>query len=130
MKRLLFALIISMATVVYGQNSLIGNYKLIAIQDKTTNTLDSTRQEHGLTINFETETKFTFNLSINRCMGSYHHDNVNINLKPGGCTEICCDTKLAEEFDKILGEIDRFRINKDDLILENLSRSLYLIKIE
>lgn len=130
MKKLIFALIIFLTSVTYGQNRPSGNFKLIAIQNKTTATLDSTGQEHGLTINFETDTTVTFKLSINSCMGSYHLDKEKINMKPGACTKVYGDTKLAMKFYKALGEIDKFRICKDELVLENFTWTLYLNRIE
>ena len=130
MKRIFFALIVLLTTVTFGQNGPNGKYKLIAIQNRTTNTLDSTKQEHGLTLSFETDTTVAFKLSVNGCWGSYLLNKENINLKPGPCTKVCCDTKLAMEFYKALGEIDKLRINKDELILENFTWTLYLYRIE
>jgi hypothetical protein len=125
MKNLFIPLFILMSAVVYGQNRLEGNYKLIAIQNKTTNAVDSTRQERGLIITFKTDTTLTFRLSINNCWGSYHLGKDRINIKPGACTEICCDSKLADKFYKILGEVDRFEIEEVRLIIENLYWVLY-----
>jgi hypothetical protein len=130
MKRIFFALIISLPTVTYGQNGPKGSYRLMAIQNKASNTLDSTTQEHGLVINFGTDTTFTFTKSVNHCSGTYYFNKEDINLKPRICTFICCDTKLADEFYKFLEVIDKFRVDKDELILENFTWALYLNRIQ
>jgi hypothetical protein len=129
MKILFFALIISFTTMVYGQNKINGSYKLIAIKNKTTNALDSSRQEHALTINFETDTTVTLQLRRNTCLSSYHQNNENINLLLWGCTKVCCDTKIDQEVYEILGKVDRARTDKNELILESLSWALYFIRI-
>ncbi len=130
MKTLLLVLFISFAISAYGQNSPIGNYKLIAIQNKNTNSIDSVSKYQELIINFVSDTTISFKLSSNRCLGNYYIENKKINFKSVGCTKMGGDSELDKKFCDILDKIDKISIIKNDIILENLFWTLYLYKIE
>ena len=127
MKTIFNIFFILLSNLTYGQNGLKGSYKLIAVTNNKLNTTDSTRQERGLTINFQTDTSFTSSLSRNRCWGNYRADKDKIKIQSPACTKMCCDNEYDIKYLNALGEVETFIIQKDTLKLQNSNLTLIFI---
>lgn len=75
--------------------------------------------EKGLTITFQEDGKISYQLSVNRCFGTYTLDGENMSVTLGGCTKMCCDSKFADEFQNILSTAKSYKVHGENYLAIN-----------
>jgi len=132
-KIILTFFILTIVFVAVGQtNYLIGDWKLIAIENNTSNHVDSlTSKEDIITISFTNDTIFKGHLSRNTFWGQYysHDENIRFN-KSIAVTEICCDNEMDGSFLNQLRMTNKFLIKDNCLFLTSKLATFTLIHEE
>lgn len=98
-----------------GQENLNGNYAVEQLS-------------HSIELSDGTG---SLQLSRNTCQFSYetNEENSSIHFTIGGCTEVCCDSELDEQFKTQLEKIETYRIQRKELLLFG-SDTLLLKKVK
>jgi heat shock protein HslJ len=60
-------------------------------------------------LEFINDTQYTLGLDVNTCFGKYTMSgNGNIEIKPMGCTEMCCDSEFAANLSILLPKMTKY----------------------
>jgi hypothetical protein len=69
-------------------------------------------------LRFPQRRSFSIQLDVNSCGGTVQFQPNNVILFNGiGCTEACCDSEFATRMLAIMGVVNRFQFNNDQLIM-------------
>jgi heat shock protein HslJ len=75
--------------------------------------------EKGLTITFQEDGKISYQLSVNKCFGSYSLDGEDMLVTLGGCTKMCCDSEFADQFQNILSTAKSYKVHGENYLAIN-----------
>jgi len=102
----------------YTQNSFLGEWELLSLKDKTTDSLHIPTKQLLFKVNSDSIINYT--LDINTCILKYKMIEGKIVVySGGGCTKICCDKPNPIFFYRTFKDTLTFNITGDKLIIKS-----------
>lgn len=97
---------------------IVGNWKLISVKTNSYVIDTSFQKPHKLSITFSGDHTYKCFLSANTCYGTYRTSN-GFFINSGGCTKICCDDEISNQFYDYLINADGAMINNKQQLTIN-----------